>query len=204
MQKAIVSNTTHALLFSQPWPKMSHSAPPPKEVTMKAILGILMGLVFINVASADTVWTYDGNSESGASNVPAENPCDCAIDGTVVLDAAGNAIAWNFTDGTHTLTQANSSGTINPSPLHNGTFFSTWGVVLQTGNGIVFASNFIGSTFEATDAVSVNGSLFMFEQGNHGVWTETVPTPEPATGLLVACGLTLGLWLRKRKSVSPL
>jgi hypothetical protein len=180
-----------------------------KELTMKIVLGTLLALMFAVTASADSVWTYAGNSVSGASNVPTVNPCGCAIDGTVTLDATGNAISWNFTDGTHTLTQANSSGSISSSLISNGTFFSTWSILLETGDGISLFSGFIGSTFEATDSVVAGNSLFMFEEGNHGVWTEVVatPTPEPATGLLIAVSLAiLGLSTvaaRKNPSIPP-
>lgn len=174
---------------------------------MKIILGTLLAFIFATIASADSVWTYTGNSVSGASNDPIVNPCHCAIDGTVTLDATGNAISWNFTDGTHTLTQANSSGSIESSIFPNGTFFSTWSILLETGDGVSLFSNFFGSPFEATDNVAVGNSLFMFEEGNRGVWTEVgVSTPEPSTGLLIAFGLALlGLTVMggKRPSALP-
>ena len=151
-----------------------------------------MTLLFCSVASADSVWTYTGNTTSGASNVPTSNPCNCAIDGTVTLDDAGNAIAWNFTDGTHTLTQLNSTGTIDSDLIGTGSTFFTWSVKLQTGDGVSLFSDFIGSTFEATDSVVAGGSLFMFEEGNHGLWTEqTIATPEPGTAVLLAIGLAM-------------
>jgi hypothetical protein len=61
--------------------------------------------------------------------------------------------------------------------------------VLSGSNGSQIGSYFDGSTFEATDSAVAGGSLIMFEEGNHGVWTEIAATPEPGTGLLIACGL---------------
>ncbi len=159
---------------------------------MKILLAIFSLLVFVGTASADSVWTYTGNSMSG---------CNCALDGTVTLDSSGDATAWDFTDGTHELTQLTSSGSVNHSS-QLGNPFQTWKILIDDGT-FEFFSQFTGSAFEATD-LSLNdvaGTQFGFLQGNHGVWSQgTVATPEPATGLLVASGLLfVGLMRRKRK-----
>lgn len=159
---------------------------------MKFVLGTLLVLMCTVTASADSVWTYTGNSVSGASNVPMPNPCACAIDGTVTLNAAGTAVAWNFNVDGLTLTNLNSHGQINDDlngANPNEPFF-TWRIALSGTNGLQISSYFDGSSFDATDSAVAEGSLLMFEQGNHGAWTE-IAAPEPATGLLTACGLLL-------------
>jgi hypothetical protein len=158
---------------------------------MKFVLGTLLVLMFTVTASADSVWTYTGNSVSGSSNVPMTNPCGCAIDGTVTLNAAGSAVAWDFTVDGLTLTNLNSHGQINDdlNGANPNRPFYTWRIVLSGPNGSQVASSFDGSTFEATDSAVAAGSLFMFEEGNPGAWTDAVATPEPGTGLLIAGGL---------------
>ena len=157
---------------------------------MKFVLGMLLVLACSVTASADSVWTYTGNSISSPGVVGMPNPCGCAISGTVTLDAAGDATAWDFTDGTHTLTQANSTGLIESHSSSSTVLFSTWEISLSSSN-VSFFSGFTGSGFEATDSVLAAGSLYLFEQGNRGKWTETVATPEPGTGVLIACGALL-------------
>lgn len=161
---------------------------------MKILLAIFSLLVFVGTASADSVWTYTGNTMTG---------CNCALDGTVTLDNSGNATAWDFTDGTHDLTQATSTGFIHHSPPTGADPFLTWTVSLHNGAFDLF-SQFSGSAFEATDSSfnESSQSLYGFLQGNHGVWAQgTAATPEPATGLLVASGLLLvGLVRRKRRN----
>jgi hypothetical protein len=159
---------------------------------MKILLAIFSLLVFVGTASADSVWTYTGNTMTG---------CNCALDGSVTLNSSGNATVWDFTDGTHTLTQANSVGAIHPPGTDPNQFFPTAWFVSLAGNGINLFSQFDGSAFEATDSSSVNGVIFGFLEGNKGVWTSgVVATPEPATGLLVAGGLLFaGIIRRKRR-----
>jgi hypothetical protein len=158
---------------------------------MKILLAIFSLLLFVGTASADSVWTYTGNKMTG---------CNCALDGTVTLDSSGNATAWDFIDGTHELTNLNSTGHVLSTNLFNlGTFF-TWSVDLS-GNGVEFSSLYFGSAHEATDSVLVNGQLFGLLEGNRGVWSPAVvATPEPATALFVGSGLLLlGLWRRNRR-----
>lgn len=159
---------------------------------MKILLAIFSLLVFVGTASADSVWTYTGNTMTG---------CNCALDGTVTLDSSGAATAWDFTDGTHELTQLTAAGFVHHSS-EAGNPFQTWTVLIDDG-AFQFFSQFTGSAFEATD-VSFNdvaGTQFGFLQGNHGVWAQgVVATPEPATGLLLASGLLFaGLVRRKRR-----
>jgi hypothetical protein len=159
---------------------------------MKILLAIFSLLVFVGTASADSVWTYTGNTMTG---------CNCALDGTVTLDSSGNATAWDFTDGTHDLTQATSTGFIHHSPQTGADPFMMWTVSLDNG-AFSFFSQFTGSASEATDSSfnETSQTLFGFLQGNRGVWAaETVATPEPATGLLVASGLLFVSLMRRRR-----
>jgi hypothetical protein len=155
---------------------------------MKILLAIFSLLVFVGTASADSVWTYAGNTMTG---------CNCALDGSVTVDSSGNPTAWDFTDGTHSLTQANSAGAIN---LPGTEFFPTAWFVDLSGVGLFIHSQFDGSAFESNDSFSGPG-FAEGEQGNPGVWTSrVVGTPEPATGLLVAGGLLfVGIMRRKRR-----
>jgi hypothetical protein len=141
---------------------------------MKILLAIFSLLVFVGTVSADSVWTYTGNTMSG---------CNCAL------------------DGTHALTQLTSTGFVHHSS-QAGNPFQSWTVLIDDG-AFEFFSQFTGSAFEATDLSfnDVAGTQFGFLQGNHGVWSQgTIATPEPATGLLVASGLLfVGLMRRKRR-----
>jgi hypothetical protein len=50
---------------------------------MKAVLGIVLGLMLAGTASADSVWSYAGNTMNG---------CNGAMDGSVTLGADGSAL----------------------------------------------------------------------------------------------------------------
>lgn len=168
---------------------------------MKFVLGIVLGLMVVGTASADTTWVYTGNTMNGfvfsQQDFNGAN-CNCALDATVTLNVSGNAVAWDFTDGTHTLTNLNSTGTIDPFE-QSSTPFATWFVSLS-GGGTQFFSQFFGSAGEATDFSSVNGVGFGYEEGNHGTWAlGPVGAAEPATGLLVGLGLAVVGLMRRRK-----
>jgi hypothetical protein len=163
-------------------------------------LALFVVMLFIPVvASADTVWTYTGNSFSDPHTGIGPNPCLCALDGSVTLDAAGTPVAWSFTDGTHTLTNLNSSGLINDNVSGSGSLpFSTWNIQLMDG-GVMVQSNFDGSILFAHDNVAVNNMVFLEEQGNPGTWS----TPEPSSLGLLAIGLALGLTMLRKKTSCP-
>lgn len=170
---------------------------------MKFFLGLILGLFVVTTASADSVWTYTGNTMNGFVNSSqsfSEPDCNCALDGTVTLSSALNPVLWTFTDGTHTLTQANSTALIDPFE-QSSIPFQTW-LVHIAGGGVEFWSQFTGSNGEATDFSAVNGSLLGYEEGNHGTWTASVAATEPATALLVGVGLAaVGLMRRKKKTL---
>jgi hypothetical protein len=168
---------------------------------MKLVLGILLGLMVASTASADTTWDYTGNTMNGfvfsQQSFSAAN-CNCALDGSVTLDAGGNAVAWSFTDGTHILTNLNSTGVINPFE-QSSTPFATWFVSLS-GGGTKFFSQFAGSAAEATDFSTVNGVGFGYEEGDHGTWSmDSFGAAEPATGLFLGLGLAVVGLMRRRK-----
>jgi hypothetical protein len=160
-------------------------------------VALVMAMLFFPVlASADTVWTYSGNASSNPLTGIGPNPCHCALDGSVTLDAAGTPVAWSFTDGTHTLTNLNSTGLINDNVSGSGSLpFSTWNIQLMDG-GVMVQSNFDGSVLFAHDNVAVNNMVFLDEQGNPGTWS----TPEPGSLGLLAIGLVLGLFMVRKKS----
>jgi hypothetical protein len=125
--------------------------------------------------------------------------CNCALDGSVTLDSSGNATAWDFTDGTHSLTQADSAGAIHPPGTDPNQFSPTAWFVDLSGVGLFIHSQFDGSAFESNDSFSGPG-FAEGEQGNPGVWTsKVVATPEPATGLLVAGGLLFADIMRRKR-----
>ena len=169
---------------------------------MKLILGALMGLMLAATASADSVWTYSGNAISGPwHDFLGPNPCGCALSGSVAFDALGNATSWDFTDGTHELTNLNSTGRFSDTgSIMSGSPFSEWAVDL-TGAGIYMFTGFYGSNYEATDGVLLGNSLlWLSEEGNKGVWVDgPVPTTEPASLLLLGAGLAALAFKRRRK-----
>lgn len=165
---------------------------------MKLILGAFLGLMLAATASADSVWTYSGNAISGPGHdFLGPNPCGCALSGSVAFDALGNAASWDFSDGTHELTQANSSASFYGifSPI----VFGGWYVTIA-GNGVSMLTEFYGSNYEATDSVVMGQNVFLMEEGNKGVWVDgPVPTTEPASLLLLGAGLAALAFKRRRK-----
>lgn len=177
---------------------------------MKFMLGALLGLMLAGAASADTVWTYTGNIMDGSIPAQKSGPgCNCALAGSVTIAGPVGpflpAVAWDFTDGTHTLTQANSIAVFTASIFPGAPLFSTWTVNI-VGSNWFFHTQFYCSATEATDSsfgMTPDGlALFGFLEGNHGVWTQAVPSIEPATALLVGVGLAVVGLMRRRKKTS--
>jgi hypothetical protein len=96
----------------------------------------------------------------------AVNPCGCGLTGSVTLDALGNAVSWDFTDGIHTLTQDNSTASFDPIYLFSNSsspLFRHWHVQI-TGQDVRILSEFDGSYGDAEDSVVVLGQAFMNER----------------------------------------
>jgi hypothetical protein len=178
---------------------------------LKTLFAILMLALLASSASADTVWTYQGNVNNyggmffnpgpGGVAPPGDelpNPCNCALTGQVALDNNNNAISWSFTAAGENWTSANSTGSINPvltigSPVVP---FVLWGIELTNNLGQTMISQF--STFSMLSArdSTEDGNLMVL--GDPGKWTEVpMPTPEPSTLALLTVGLA-GVLARKR------
>jgi hypothetical protein len=161
---------------------------------MKMFLAALLLALFSSVASADTVWTYTGNIMDGSNNnpdgeaIPAAN-CNCALDGTFTFDDSGSLIAWNLTDGTHTLNQTDSISDFFLADPASG----FWAFAMS-GDDLSFSS--FGGMSNA-DYASFGDDLFGFVGGNPGTWSTTTATPEPATIVLLCSGLLLLLALKR-------
>ena len=154
-------------------------------------------------ASADTVWTYTGNPRSnntvvgipgGPPGSPGfnNNPCACALTGSVTLDDAGNVVAWDFTGGILTLTNLNSRGQFG-FLFSDGTI-SHWDILLA---GLP-AEFFIRTEFNGTISHAIDFSTGGVNVlGNPGTWVES-SVPEPSTLVLLGVGLA-GLLAGKRR-----
>jgi hypothetical protein len=85
---------------------------------LKIVLGVVFLLMLGGTASADSVWTYQGDTinysrgiDFGPGGVPAGNgwdqginPCNCSVDTAIVRDDFRKATGWSFTAGAYTLT----------------------------------------------------------------------------------------------------
>lgn len=168
---------------------------------MKTLFALCALLIFSSSAQADSIWSYQGNSVGDPSVghidftqqafIPTPNPCSCAISGSLTLSDANVPVLWNFSAGAVTLTNLNSSISLNDMAwLGNPNLFAGW--MLQiVGQGVFLSSSFSGSNFEATDGVAVDGVTYQYVQGNHGVWSDPpASTPEPSTLLLLGIAIS--------------
>lgn len=195
---------------------------------IKRLLIIVAMLLIPALAKADTVWTYTGNTmHLGQFSDPAflqSGGCGCAIDGTFTLttdtffsqiqtEEWGSPVVWSFTDGTHTLTNLNSTASIGLTKEPGVPFF--WHILISNSSWSLLSSGF---GFESQDTSGPTGNNlfapagnFGYLEGDRGTLTESVSpadgdhdgddpvsTPEPGTLALLGVGL-VGLLARKAK-----
>ena len=166
---------------------------------------LLYALLFLipTTSRADTVWTYTGNSinyagdfyNPGPSGGPVPlgdiqpNPCNCALSGSVTLDAGGNPVAWNFSAAGVTWDTTNSSFVqLNDNIADQSPLFTLWNLQLVDTQGDTLATLFTTFSMLSARDSSSNG-LTVF--GDPGTWTDPVSTPEPPTLAAVAIALAL-------------
>lgn len=181
---------------------------------MKALLATLALALLACTASADNTFIYTGNifnygkfwfNPGPGKTLPPDqlgpNPCNCALDGSLTLNATFEATAWNFTDGTNVWNNTNSTGIISTFNDIGGPSFDVgrdpaspfrlWFIDLTNTSGVTMLTKFTsGSMLDAADTAP---NLTVF--GDPGIWTAVA---EPGTLGLVGLGLA-GLLLRKRK-----
>jgi hypothetical protein len=162
------------------------------KISVKTLLVAALLLISAGASKADTLFQYEGNVMSG---------CNCELEGTFTFTGSfadnTNAVkTWDFSDGTHELTNLNSTGAFGSYIGSDN--FREWSFHISSPK-LLFISYYYGSGFEATDLSFFMDSqtMFGYEQGNRGTLTQ-ITTPEPGTLLLVGVGLA-GLLLKKRK-----
>jgi PEP-CTERM motif len=169
------------------------------DKTMKILLATLALALLAATASADT-WTYTGNAVGNLLANPEGNTANgFAIDGTVTFAAplvpfqqSYPIVSFSFTQGSFTFDNSNSTLNIGPFAFGQTTPFLDWIFSISDAAGLEMSSirYDIGESTDFGPAGS--------EQGNPGIWTDTVSTPEPSTLALLGLGL-LALISRGRK-----
>jgi len=96
---------------------------------------------------------------------------------------------FSFTWGSVTITPANGQGQFEAGVVSDGSLL-TWSIVLTDNQGNRIETDFAGSHAEATDVLLTNGQVTGIVNAAPGTWTmaDPVPTPEPATWVLLLLG----------------
>ena len=122
---------------------------------------------------------------------------------------ASTVASWNFTDGTHTLTNLNSTAYFDPfvgfNDVNHPFANLHYGVDIVGTNGVDFSISAY-EIAEATDSITVNNIGYGYEEGHPGTWTEVVSAPEPGSLLLLGLGLsalTVAISLRNAQPRLP-
>lgn len=169
---------------------------------------VLIALLFLTPAlsKADTIWDYTSQLLDGADyhgGNPGPN-CNCYLTGTVVEDSSFNVVSYSFTDGKTTLTNLNSTASIDPFNApgqHRSNPFAIWNVMIQQG-AIVFFTQGDGGVQNGDSVVdgTLVGSIDGDGEFHQGTWTEvSTPTPEPASFVVLLVGLaTMAFFTRGR------
>jgi hypothetical protein len=165
---------------------------------VKTLLATLALALLAGSASADT-WTYTGNAVGNLVANPEGNTANgFAIDGTVtfaaplVLNQPDPVLSFSFTQGSFTFDNSNSTLNIAPFAFAQTTPFLDWEFQVSDAKGLELFSQ----RYDIGESVDVGPAGA--EQGNPGMWTDTVSTPEPGTLVLVGLGL-LALVSRGRR-----
>ncbi|OLC58912.1 MAG: hypothetical protein AUH77_02360 [Candidatus Rokubacteria bacterium 13_1_40CM_4_69_39] len=181
------------------------------------VLLALLILAVAPVADADTTYSYTSGAFAVVSGIYTPDDrirgyftvADNFVPEPYVLrDFTAGVVAYSFTDGHQTLTQANSTGRFSLSLFVGVDEYAFWGVAI-TNPEIVSAPPFCPeacvhsfiSTYQYGDRDDfgvLNSSSFGWSvagvpsppetRGTRGVWTVTVP--EPSALVLTALGLT--------------
>jgi PEP-CTERM motif len=177
---------------------------------MKMVIAALALTLLAGTAKADSTWDYQGNVNNyggmfynpgpGGVIPPGDlqpNPCNCALSGSVTVDASYNVLSWSFAAAGDTWTNANSAGSFDVL-IASGNPFVLWGLGLTNTSGDTLQSGY--TTFSMLSARDSTGNGDLMVLGDPGTWTEAVGTPEPGTLALLGIGLA-GFALKRKKRV---
>jgi hypothetical protein len=164
----------------------------------RAFASLLAILVFAGAASADTIYSYTGNTLSVAYGSPS---CGSACDITgrfTVADALsdnlnGAAItpeSFSFSDGA--TTYSNGAGDSISISLSTGATgeITQWTIFVTPPGGPSVSSIGSGNALAGVEDTSFEPSYYLYNSGVPGSWSIT-ETPESSTLLMLLLGLAM-------------